>query len=261
MRRAADVLVMIVVLSCALAIWESFYAIWLAVSSSGSAGIREVAAGFHDWARNLVPSLTHLRPGIGRPFGTADQIVLAAILVVLVLRVVLRSAWLGASYGNTSEGADSKRGVAGLLFHFFALMGLVAVVAGAATAISAGRVYIGAWLIAAFMVLSALSLAAVHVASGLGGPAVIARTFNDGIFGAAAVVLLCTGGIPQAPFGLIEQCAVLALANSIVGLAISGSAFEGDGSAKVAKGLGFSAAGVIMLLVAVILFSTTGQAR
>lgn len=261
MRRVARVLVAIVVISTALAIWDNFGAIWQSVSPVTASGIRDIVAAFRNWAREFIPNLTHLRPGIGKPFGVTDQVIVAAILMVLALRIMLRSALLEAFYGDAPDEKASKRRVAGLLFHFLALMLLVAVVAAAGMAVSEGRTVVGAWLIASFMVLSSLSLAVMRLVSRAGGVGAMARVFNDGIFGAAAIVLLGSGGIPQAPFGLIEQCAVLALANSVVGLAISGSLFENGASRNVAKGLGFSALGVIILLVTVILFSTTGQVR
>ncbi len=258
MRRVANALVLIVAVSAALAIWGNFFAIWLAIAPASSSGIHDISAEFRNWAHEFVPSLKQLRPGIGKPFGILDQILVAGILTLLALRMVLRSASLGASYDDDQD-KDSRRGVAGLLFHFMALMLLVAVIASAVAAAGEKRLVLSAWFIAAFMVLSALSLAVMRLASGLGGLGAVARVFNDGVFGIAAIVLLSFGGIPRAPFGVLQQCCILALANSIIGLAISGSSFQRQNSGKVAKGLGFSALGVIILLVVVILFSATGQ--
>lgn len=260
MRRVANVLVIIVAVSAALAIWNCFSAVWLAIAPMASGGVAEVAAGFQDWAHGVVPSLTRLRPGMGRPLGGLDQVMIAAILAVLALRVILRSASLGASYDGDAAKAQ-RPGLAGLVFHFLGLMMLIAVIASAGTAASEGHPELSAWLLASFMALSALSFLVMLLASGLGGVGAMGRMFNDGVFGAAAVVLLCRGGVPHAPFGILQQCVILVLANSIVGFAISAGNFERQTSSKVVKGLGFSVLGVIILVVAVVLFSVSGQVR
>jgi len=262
------------------------------VVPAGADGLRDAVAAFRDWAHNLVPGLTHLRPGIGRTFGMLDQLIVSAVLMLLALRVLSRSAVLQGAYADELSGKTSKRGMAGLLCQFFTLMLLIGVLASAQQAIVPGRtgmadqarffmgsdsivrqialaseqevvqrsqLLIAAWLIASFMVLSALSLGAMAVIGRRGTSGLIARGFNDGVFGIAAVVLLLRGGVPHAPFGVIEQCTVLALANSVVGFAISATLFEKP-DARTTRGFGFSALGVIMLVIVVLLFTCTGQA-
>jgi hypothetical protein len=258
-ERLVSILSAVVAVAVALAIGECFRAMWAAVASASGGGVRDIAAGLRDWGGGLVPRLEQLRPAIAQPFGAMDQLIVAAILVPLALRIMFRTVLLDEGYG-TGEGSD-RRGVAGLVFHACALVVLVAMVAWATSAVQEQRAELVAWLLMSFLLVSTISLAAIRLVSHVRGNAVMGRMFNDGIFGCACLLVLRTGGIPDAPFGVVEQCSVLVLANSIVGLAITGTAFERGTSGKVVKRLGFSALGVMILCVVVLLFATARQVR